>query len=132
MDIRVLDLILYLTMSFLWSIFAVRMHLKIGYPSNPLIIAFVWVLNFIAAPIALLVAIIKCPIGNSAEIGRNVLKQEVRDILSEEIEEALRGGNLPSVFMSEEDDSVESIYGDITRVPKSFLKKGTWLQKILK
>ena len=55
-------ILLAIAYQLLWSIFAVRMHFKIGYPKEVWRVFLVWTLNFIFAPIAMIIAIVRCPI----------------------------------------------------------------------
>ena len=55
--------LLYALICIQWGIFAARMHKKIGYPTtrirNQIIVG---LMNAIVCPIALIIAIIRCPI----------------------------------------------------------------------
>ena len=94
-------LITYLVMSFLWSIFSVRIHLRLGYPRDSGTIVFVWGLNFVFAPIGMLMAIVRCPV---EYMNKDMLRREVKKAIDDEIADALRGDNLKHMHGSKDDE----------------------------
>ena len=53
---------MYLLMCFLWAVFSIRMQFELNYPTEIWRIILGFILNFAFAPIALVIAIVKCKV----------------------------------------------------------------------
>jgi len=107
----------------LWSVLAVRMHYKMGYPTEIWRVSLVWLSNLIFAPICMLFAIIRCPIIHTS---RNKIKNEIISVMEEEIANAMRGenfNNMPDQNLDKSENSEEDddIYGYAQYFSQDFL-----------
>jgi hypothetical protein len=61
----------YVLVALLWATFAIRMQAKLRYSKrlyNPLWV--VWLVNFIGAPIAMVIAVIRVPVEDRSQEGK--------------------------------------------------------------